>query len=363
MVEVETHRAPLEILGLEDPGLIELSRRQGEARLFVPTRDADLIAHLRALVEHHVLPIRPAASLERRKGPVGPEELHIGGVAHGDARGALVVVARALRLTPILGELGAVEQLDAAQRRLISAVRIVGDLRRPGRTVAGRDEDHAVGAARAVDRRRRCILQDLHRLDVPGVEIPNAPGHRDAVEHVQGIVRRLQRPLSPQADADTVARLVPRRHDVHAGHAALDRFDGVHLGYVMHGIPSHGHDGPGDVAANLRAVTDHDDFLQRDGELLQAEVRARRLPRRHLDRGFQKAVADALRLHPVGSGQHAIERIPAIGTRLGAEPSADHADLGARQGGSGRLVLHDSADRSGGDGGVLGPADLNWREC
>ena len=65
MVEVETHRAPLEILGLDDPPLLELAGRQGEVRLVATARDPDLIAHLRTLLQHQVLPIRPAARLER----------------------------------------------------------------------------------------------------------------------------------------------------------------------------------------------------------------------------------------------------------------------------------------------------------
>src|SRR2546425_12558171 len=152
MVEVETHRAPLEILGLDDPPLLELAGGQGEVRLVATARDADLIAHLRTVLQHQVLPIRPAASLERCQGPVGPEELRIGGVAHGDAPGALVVVARTLRLAPVLGELRTVEQADTTERRLISGVRVVCDVRRTGASLARRDEHDAVRAARAIDR-------------------------------------------------------------------------------------------------------------------------------------------------------------------------------------------------------------------
>ena len=41
MVEVEPHRPPREILRRDDPLLLELSRRQGEAGLVVAARDAD----------------------------------------------------------------------------------------------------------------------------------------------------------------------------------------------------------------------------------------------------------------------------------------------------------------------------------
>ena len=33
-----------------------------------------------------------------------------------------------------------------------------------------RDEDHAVGALRAIDRSRRCIFENLHRSDVLGID-------------------------------------------------------------------------------------------------------------------------------------------------------------------------------------------------
>ena len=63
-----------------------------------------------------------------------------------------------------------VEQMVAVRHALAAAVRIEREHRPRRLPVLRRDDDDAVRAARAVDRRRRRVLQDLDRLDVRRVE-------------------------------------------------------------------------------------------------------------------------------------------------------------------------------------------------
>ena len=66
-----------------------------------------------------------------------------------------------------LRELLAVEQVVAVRDALRAACSVSSvNLRTRRRAVLRRDDDDAVRAARAVDRRRRRVLQDLDRLDV-----------------------------------------------------------------------------------------------------------------------------------------------------------------------------------------------------
>jgi len=367
MVEVEPERAPLEFLGLHDALLIQLAGAQGEAVVVVASRHADLVVDLRAFAQNEVLPVGPAPGAERRESPVAPEQRLIGGIAHGDATRTLVLIAGAVRLPLVLGELRAGKHAHPAHLLLDAGVGVVRDRGLPALALTGGDEHHAVRAARAVDRRRRRVLQNLHRLDVVRVEVSDPSGHRDPVQHVQRVVGRRQGPLTAHPDADAVPGLVACRDDVHARHPALDRLDRVHLGDRRHGAAGHGGHGSRHVLATLRAVPDDDDVLECDGQRLQREIDRHGLAACHDDIGnFGERVPDEPGPQPVCPARHERDRVTAVGPGVGAELSAENAHAGGRERRSRPFRGYDTRDRArfgrGTGPGALGASGLDGRQ-
>ena len=264
MVEVEPHRAAHIVHSLDDPDLIHLAPAQREAGLFVAAGDAQLIAQLRPLAQHQILPVRPAPRRDRRE-VHGLKEDRVAVGAGGDGGRTLVpglAVSRGVALE--LGPLWAVHHGHAAQRLLGPGVGVVRDGRFPALPLLRGDEHHTARAACAVDCRGRRILQDFDRLDVVRIQIADAARHRDAVQHIERIVGRRQRSCAPHPDTHAVPGVVTARDDVDAGHAPLDRLDRVDLGHGVHVLARHRCLRPGHVSPDLRAVAHHDDFLKGD---------------------------------------------------------------------------------------------------
>ena len=126
----------------------------------------------------------------------------------------------------------------------------VGDVRRVVRTAFfGSDEDHAVGAAVAVERCGRSTRQHRQRLDVVGIDARNAVAvadartfvivvrlgraerhHRNAVEYVEHVVVAEERFGAAHYHAGRTAGTRRRLVDAHAGHLADQT---VHHAYVL----------------------------------------------------------------------------------------------------------------------------------
>src|SRR5438094_10445581 len=116
MVEVEPHRAAHVVHSLDDPDLIHLAPAQREAGLFVAAGDAPLIAQLRTLAQHQILPVRPAPRRDRWE-IRGLKEDRVAVGAGGDGGMTLVrglAVPRDVALA--VGPLWAVDHGDAAAR-------------------------------------------------------------------------------------------------------------------------------------------------------------------------------------------------------------------------------------------------------
>src|SRR5436190_1804540 len=125
MVEVEPHRTPHEVHPFDNALLVELRAAEREASLLVASRDSHLIAHLRSLAQHQVLPVRPPPGLERPQ-VLRPEENRVSVRTRRDARGALVTgvaVSRGVALE--LGPLRAVHHRHAPQRLLGPRIRML----------------------------------------------------------------------------------------------------------------------------------------------------------------------------------------------------------------------------------------------
>src|SRR5262245_31130376 len=122
-----------------------------------------------------------------------------------------------------------------------------GDIRadssRRESTFLAREDDHAVGRARAVESSGIRSLEHRHRLDVLGVDIRNhaaviatAPDaaaargirKRNSVQHEERLVAPRQRVLAANDDVDRAA-LRSRTRDPNAGHLALDLLHAVLL--------------------------------------------------------------------------------------------------------------------------------------
>ncbi|HEY6156561.1 MAG TPA: VCBS repeat-containing protein, partial [Gemmatimonadales bacterium] len=100
------------------------------------------------------------------------------------------------------------------------------------------DDDHAVGAAHAVQRQAGGVLDDLDRGDVARIDGPQGRAvsevDRDVVDHIQGLVAREERADTADAHGEAAAGRA-RRH--HAGKPArqqlLDRLIGHALDVLL----------------------------------------------------------------------------------------------------------------------------------
>ena len=265
MLEVEPHRPALEVLAPEDALLVEQAGAEREPCLLVASRDPYLVAHLRRLAQHEVLPVGPPPGLESPESPVASEQHLVGGIAHRGAVVALVLSPGPIRLALELGELRPVHHRNQVHRLLHARVRVVGDAGSPYGALSRGDEHDTVGAARAVDRSGRRVLQDFDRLDVVGIEVADPSGHRDPVEHIERIVGRLERAVAADSDAEPVSRFVAADGDVHARDAALQRVDGVHRSGALHVGARYRGDRSCHVPPRLRAVTHDHNLLEGHG--------------------------------------------------------------------------------------------------
>ena len=172
----------------------------------------------------------------------------------------------------VAGELRGVHDVELARELRESQIGLEGDAGTSVHAAAllGRDHDHAVRAACAVDGRRRGVLQHRDRLDVRGVDVVQVVNAvDDAVDDDQRFVRCRDRARAADSDRGRGARLSGRGHDVGAGDAALeglvdrnhrDVLDVAHLD-VGHRTRQ--------VGFFHRAVADHDHFV--DGLLALVE--------------------------------------------------------------------------------------------
>ena len=263
----------------------------------------------------------------------------------------MVVPGRPVRVTLELSELLAVHHLHAASLLLDPDVAVVREGRRSRAALARGDEHDAIRATRPVDRRRRRVLQDLDRLDVVRVQISDARCW-NPVHHVQRIVAGRDRARAAHADPDPVARLLAGGDDVHARHASLDGADGVDRGRAFQIRGRDGRYRARDVPADLGAVADHHDFLQGDGQRLQAEVRGSGLAGcHHHARDLAYLVPDEPGLQPVGAWRDLGDAEPALAIGGSGEGGAQHADPDLRQREAGLLGGHDTSDDAGFRGG------------
>ena len=185
-------------------------------------------------------------------------------------RGAAAVAGR---LVHQRGEFVAVDILREAQSVQAGPFGAERHLRLAHAAFLGVDQNDAVGAAHAVDRRGRCILENRDGLDLRNVDQVHVAF--DAVDEDQRIAVL---PRSHAADEDgrrVVARLTGTLAADDAGHRTAQHVregDGSHF-FELLGL--HVRQGPGDGFLFLDAVTDDDDILHFGRSLTQDDVLGR----------------------------------------------------------------------------------------
>lgn len=244
-----------------------------------------------------------------------------------------------------------VEQVVPLRDRLLAGVRVERDDGLARRPPLRSDDDDAARAARAVDRGRRGVLEDLDRGDVGRIDrgerilrhrrrgIPTAVGRarvvrivldREAVDDVEWLVVAADRRAPADADREAAARRARRLGDLHAGRGALqrllDRGDRRALD-----LRRDGRNRPGEIGTTLRAVADDYDLLERDGRLREAKCGRDRLPGGDGDRVLSRPVADELRTEAVPAGCEVGDGEAPIGVRPGAPHLPDAADRHAAE--------------------------------
>ena len=245
----------------------------GVRRVFAVELPVD--AFLRESAQRHVIThvVRAAAHIDvefvhRRR--FAQEILYVVVVGVGVGRIAQPVVFDILfgerRASAVVGERfvaqhGVVVRSEEGREtgRLLERERIVHvELRRAFRTAFGRDQDHAVGAAHAVYRRRRSVLQhgelrDILRIDLRVVAF-------DAVHQHQRSRVAAHRGDAAHIDFGVVAARTARRHGKrHAGHFAGQRRTQVGASHLLEVFGGGRGDGSHHALFFLYAVTyDHD---------------------------------------------------------------------------------------------------------
>ena len=290
--------------------LIEVVERSPILRLSRATAECEIVVHGEGTVRDFLLPIRVRIA-QSRHGRCAPE-----GVLPLRHEGPVLLAGR---------------QAQSLARHGRADIGLVLD-QRFTRTALRGDEDDAVGAAAAVNRRGRRVLEDRHRLDVVRTDrvervarqsgivadagsIRRGRGalQRHAVDHVQRIVARADRGPAPDADLHVAARLAAARDDLDAGSAALNelRRIGDDTDLRVRGIDSR--HGARDRLAPLSAVSGGDDLGQHRRLRHHVQLDVCRSAVGHRDRGKERVVSNASRPNPLRASWNAAEIERAVG--------------------------------------------------
>ena len=227
-----------------------------------------------------------------------------------------------------LRELRAAQERDVLAHILHAGVAgvVEGDLPRPA--PLGRHQDDAVRAARSIDRRRRCILQNVHGFDIAGIDLVQV-GADDAVHHYKWLVARLQGVAAAHTDAYRIrARCRVGRLDLHAGHEPRDGLIDPGHGDLRDILAGHRADRARQVLPELRAVAHHHHLVQRDRRTRQREVGARLFSPDDRDRLLPRRIPDPRRAELVGPRRHSRNHVAAVrsGHRAEVGPDRHEAD-------------------------------------
>ena len=130
----------------------------------------------------------------------------------------------------------------------------------------GADDDDAIGCTRTVDGCRRGILEHLDALDVICTQIVDI-GKRHSIDHVERVVRTVERSGTAYTDGGRRTRLSVGLRDLQACSLALHTRNCAHDGAGFEVLGRYGRNGCGHILAPYRSITDYH-YLVQVGALL-----------------------------------------------------------------------------------------------
>ena len=260
--------------------------------------------------------------------PVGPRPVgeRIGeGISR--PQGIVRIVVR--HLVAEQGELGGIHRIQPARKARDAGLQVqgdpgLGDLRTP---LPGGHDDDAVGTLCPVDGRGRGVLQDGDGLDIGGIDVAEVlHGVDDPVHDDERLVGGRDGARPPDADGGRRRRVARGRHDVGAGHAALQRL--VDGGYGRIGDIRHLDMGHGACQVGLAGLAVADDHHFVEDGLVRPEGHVDGALRPHLDLGLR--IAQALEGKDGFGGRH---REGVVSFRIGqrTDPGIADGDRHARE--------------------------------
>src|SRR5690606_35138157 len=106
------------------------------------------------------------------------------------------------------------------------------------------------------------ILENVHRLDVGGIDIRYSATKNDAVDHNQGSRTSTQGTLPPNQNGRLLTSLV-ELPDLDARHGSLQGLKNIDVGGPPEGIQIYRGNGAGEVTLLLTPVTHYHHFIER----------------------------------------------------------------------------------------------------
>ena len=241
--------------------LIEILRRQGEARGGVTARHGEVVLVDRGRLAHRLLhPV--GAGIVDRVAPLARDPNLFGGIlVH--ARGI------AVGLVDILHVGGSVDEVGQVDRLLNTEITVVRHRNLAGRTAFGRDEDNAVTGFGAVDRRSGGVFEDRHRLDGRGIELVHV--ELEAVDQHQRVGTQKRRHAADLDRRTVTARKARTLSHQDTRRSALQGLRQTGDGLVFEIGGRHRADRSGDMLALLRSHTRHHDLVDTGQFLLHCD--------------------------------------------------------------------------------------------
>ncbi len=155
----------------------------------------------------------------------------------------------------------AVERVRSGGGGVPRVVDIQRNIRLAGLAALGGDDDDTVGTTRTVDGRGRSVFQNVHRLDVGGVEIERRTIFH-AVDQDERVVACEERTGPAQVDVELAARLTRGLREVHARHFGLHGLHGVGGSHVFQVARLDGGNRACEVALLLHGIADDHQFVK-----------------------------------------------------------------------------------------------------
>ena len=129
-------------------------------------------------------------------------------------------------------------------------------------TLSCSDDDDTVGTTGTVDSSGGSIFQDVHRLDIGGVDIRKLSHEGDSVEHDQRVVGSTQRALTTDTDLHFLTRLGRGLCHEHTSNTTLEGLCGIGSCNLVQFLTTYIGHRTSNGLTTLGTVTDHHHLVQ-----------------------------------------------------------------------------------------------------